>query len=209
MPTGEWTWLEVAKLVVGFSGPVVVLILGLWVRKVVDRIEHRRWAEQSTITWRLSVFERLAPKLNALYSTFSYIGRWREFLPSDIIALKRDLDEIVFTYDFLWSDEFKQRYSRLMAACFDVNQGPGKDAKIKANIDMFRSAHANWDTRWDELFVEPDDRTRRGVIELLVNDVLNAAIRDLTLNLRVSQESSTEDQIQDSQRTSGTPSREH
>jgi hypothetical protein len=184
VPIGPWNWLEIVKLAISFSTPVVVLILGLWIKGLVDRIDQRRWIEQSTIKWRLSVFERFAPKLNMLLSIFTYVGRWKEFQPPEIIGLKRDLDELVFTYYFLWSESFRENYQRLMDACFEVNQGPGRDAKITGNVEMFRQAHKNWDARWDDLFVPADARARRGDIRRLVEVVLSAAIRDLGLNLR-------------------------
>jgi hypothetical protein len=184
MAPGAWTWLEVAKLAVSGTGPIVVLILGLWIKGIVDRMDQRLWSEQNTIKWRLTVFERLAPKLNLLFSVFAYVGRWKETRPPDIIALKRDLDELVFTYDFLWSENFRKAYSELINACFELNQGPGKDAKIRANIEMFRHALADWDPRWNDLFVPVDARTKRSDIRRLVDSVVNTAVHDLGLNLR-------------------------
>ena len=184
IPPGTWTWLEIAKLAVSAIGPIVVLILGLWVKGIVDRIDQRRWAAQNTIKWRLSVFDRLVPKLNLLFSIFSYVGRWKELTPPDIIALKRDLDELVFTYDFLWSENFRQSYNELMLLCFKPNQGPGMDAKIAANIEMFRQAHSNWDSRWDSLFVPTDARAKRADVRRLTQVLLQAAVRDLGLDLR-------------------------
>lgn len=183
IPGGNWTWLEIAKLAVALLGPIAILVLGLWIKSIVDRIDQRRWAVQNTIKWRLTVFDRLAPKLNLLLSAYTYVGRWKELRPPEIVALKRDLDEIVFTYDFLWSETLKAKYQKLMEACFQVNQGPGKDAKIAANVEMFRRAHANSDFSWDELFVSPDTHANRADIFLLVTDVLRVAVQDLELNL--------------------------
>ncbi|MET4726149.1 hypothetical protein ABIF63_010255 [Bradyrhizobium japonicum] len=180
---GNWSWLEIAKLAVSLTGPIVALVVGIWIKQVVDRIEQRRWETQNTIKWRLSVFERLAPKLNLLYSAFSYVGRWKELAPPDLINLKRDLDEIVFTYEFLWSKEFREKYQALMEACFELNQGPGKSAKIAANVEMYRAAHSNWDPRWDDMFVPVEQRSKRADIQRLVDAVLRTAIDDLGLNL--------------------------
>jgi hypothetical protein len=180
---GDWNWLEVAKLTVSLTGPIVTLVVGLWIKRVVDRIEQRRWETQNTIKWRLSVFERLAPKLNLLYSAFTYVGRWKELTPPDLVNLKRDLDEVVFTYEFLWSKGFREQYKGLMEACFELNQGPGKSARIAANVEMYRKAHSNWDPRWDDMFVPVDQRTKRADVQRLVAMVLRTAVDDLGLNL--------------------------
>ncbi|MGO8080493.1 hypothetical protein [Rhizobium leguminosarum] len=183
IPAGDWNWLEVSKLTVSLAGPVVTLIVGLWIKGIVDRIEQRRWEAQNTIKWRLSVFERFAPKLNLLHNAFMYIGRWKELEPPDLITLKRDLDEIVFTYEFLWSTDFREKYKALMETCFRLNQGPGENAKIAANVDMYRKAHSDWDPRWDQMFVPVEQRAKRVDIQALIDVVLRSAVRDLGLNL--------------------------
>ena len=52
-----------------------------------------------------------------------------------------------------------------------------------ANVEMFRHAHANWDPRWDSLFVSADERTRRIDIRRLAEAALRTAVLDLGLDL--------------------------
>lgn len=182
MTQATWSSLEVAKLIVSGLMPLAVLFAGLWIKRLTEKIEHQRWRTESVMEWRIKIFEQLAPKLNALYCCYCYVGKWKNFTPPLIIELKRDADEIVYTNAFLWSDGFMKKYRTMVSACFLEERGPGRDPGIRANIEMYKKAHKDWQQEWNDLFVESKDRIARDEFRALYEETLRQALQDLGLD---------------------------
>jgi hypothetical protein len=172
--------LEIAKLLVSVSVPIIVLFLGLWIRRFTEHIERRTRYSQIEVDWRLSVFKELAPKLNALYCAFNYVGGWREMMPRDIVAAKRECDRVVNTNRFLWSEDFLNAYAGLVAAGFMENRGPGLEFLIRANRDRYRGNEL-WRDDWHSHFVEPQERVHRKDFNKAYDAAINFAVRDLEI----------------------------
>jgi hypothetical protein len=80
---------------------------------------------------RHEIFQEVAPKLNQLLCFMALVGRWKEITPTDVLSLKRDVDEVMYTNCLLFSDTLFATYHAFMARFFamyatiDVSSVPG------------------------------------------------------------------------------------
>ena len=107
MRSGDWTWLEVAKLSAAALTPLLLFVLGVMVNRASRRVEDARWADRKVVEKRLDVYDELAPPLNDIYCFFAEVGHYREISPPDLIARKRAADRIFHVSRPLFEPEFQ------------------------------------------------------------------------------------------------------
>ncbi|MEI6222926.1 MAG: hypothetical protein WCP97_09270 [bacterium] len=179
----DWTSLEVAKLVVQAAVPVVLAIVGFAIKSELMRRENVEWRSRIQVEWRLRLFEEMATDLNKLYCAFNYVGGWRSMSPPDILTLKRKLDQNFHIYDFFWSQQFRQAYSILINACFEVNRGASASAVLRANLCRYKYAWLEgWQDSWDSMFVTETQRLRREEFNELYGNLMLQLRKDIGLN---------------------------
>lgn len=144
-----WTSLEIAKLVVGALTPMTVVGLGFLLARLTRRVEAVQWANQTVVTRRVELFTQVAPMLNQLLCFATFVGRWKAIRPEDAVALKRELDETMFAYFVLFSDELFIAYNRFMRTLFDEFAVTDSDAPLRVAIHSDRGDRRKlpW---WDE-----------------------------------------------------------
>src|SRR4051812_43380233 len=111
MAAAEWSSLEVAKLIVTASIPLVVVLLGLVVSRAARRVEDAQWANRKVIERRLDLYDEMATALNDLYCFFALVGTFREVDPPKAVARKRQLDKTFHVNEYLMGPEFGERYA--------------------------------------------------------------------------------------------------
>lgn len=129
-----WTSLEIARLAVGSLMPVAVVGVGFFLSRLSRRVEVVQWANQTVVTRRVELFMQVAPKLNQLLCFATFVGRWKEIRPEQAIALKRDIDEIMYSNRVLFTDELFAAYQAFMATLFDMYASTDADAPLRAQI---------------------------------------------------------------------------
>jgi hypothetical protein len=129
-----WTSLEIAKLAVGALTPLAVVGLGFLLARLTRRVEAVQWANQTVVTRRVELFTQVAPKLNQLLCFATFVGRWKEIRPEQATALKRDLDETMYSNRVLFSDELFTAYHAFMTTLFDMYASTDADAPLRAEI---------------------------------------------------------------------------
>jgi hypothetical protein len=60
---------------------------------------------QTVVTRRLDIFGQLAPGLNQLLCFATFAGGWKEIQPRQAIAIKRQLDETMYSNRVLFSEQ--------------------------------------------------------------------------------------------------------
>jgi hypothetical protein len=147
---GSWTGVEIATLAVAAVTPLTVAGLGFFIDRVSRRIQQVQWANQTVVTRRLEVFGQLAPGLNKLLCFATFVGRWKEITPQQVIAIKRELDEIIYANRVLFSDELFAAYHHFMATLFAMWATVGADAQLRAPVQSQWGDRRNlpW---WDEV----------------------------------------------------------
>ena len=145
----SWTGVEIATLAVAAVTPLTVAGLGFFIDRVGRRIQQVQWANQTVVTRRLEVFGQLAPGLNQLLCFATFVGRWKEIQPPRAIAIKRELDEIMYANRVLFSDELFAAYHHFMATLFAMWATVDADAHLRAPVKSQWGDRRNmpW---WDE-----------------------------------------------------------
>jgi hypothetical protein len=155
-----WSSLEIAKLVVAALTPMVVAAAGYWINRRLKSLEAAQWSQQKIVERRIQAYDELAPSLNRLFCFFAYVGSWKETKPSEVIGLKRSLDERAHISAPLFDADFLRLYNELLDCCFTTFGIWGEDAKLRTLIDRRRQALSNgWERAWDACFADRDDAT--------------------------------------------------
>jgi hypothetical protein len=134
MPGSDWTSLEVAQLAVSALTPIAVLGLGLLVSNGARRVEALQHANQTVVARRVEIFADVAKKLNRLLCFATFVGRWKEVTPADVLILKRDIDEVMYANRLIFSDELFSAYQAFMTCFFVMYATVEEDALIRAPI---------------------------------------------------------------------------
>src|SRR5437763_5458683 len=141
-----WSSVQIATLAVEALTPITVVALGVLFTRASRRIEQVQWANQTVVTHRLDIFDKLAPGLNQLLCFATFVGGWKEIDPRKAIAIKRGLDETMYANKVLFSDELFAAYHQFMTILFDMFGTTGADAKVRAPIE------SQWGTRRELLW---------------------------------------------------------
>ena len=146
---GSWTSLQVASLAVDALTPVAVAGLGVVFARTSRRIEQVQWANQTLVTRRMEIFAELAPGLNQLLCFATFVGGWKEIQPRQAIAVKRQLDEIMYANKVLFSDDLFAAYHAFMSTLFAMYATTDADAHLRAPVKSQWGDRRNmpW---WDE-----------------------------------------------------------
>jgi len=142
----SWNSVQIVTLIVSALTPITVVVLGVMFARASRRIEQVQWANQTVVTRRLDIFDKLAPGLNQLLCFATFVGRWKEIHPLEAIGLKRKLDETMYANRLLFSEELFAAYHRFMSTLFAMYATTGADAKVKAPIE------SKWGSRRDLLW---------------------------------------------------------
>jgi len=140
---GSWNSVQIVTLIVEGLTPITVVVLGVLFSKASRRIEQVQWANQTVVTHRLDVYDKLAPGLNQLLCFATFVGRWKEIDPRTAIAIKRDLDQTMYVNKVLFSEELFAAYHQFMTVLFAMFATTGADAKVRAPIE------SKWGSRRD------------------------------------------------------------
>jgi hypothetical protein len=140
---GSWNSVQIVTLIVEGLTPITVVVLGVLFSKASRRIEQVQWANQTVVTHRLDVYDKLAPGLNQLLCFATFVGGWKEIDPRKAIAIKRDLDQTMYVNKVLFSEELFAAYHQFMTVLFAMFATTGADAKVRAPIE------SKWGSRRD------------------------------------------------------------
>ena len=140
---GSWNGVQIVTLIVEGLTPITVVVLGVLFSKASRRIEQVQWANQTVVTHRLDVYDKLAPGLNQLLCFATFVGGWKEIDPRKAIAIKRDLDQTMYVNKVLFSEELFAAYHQFMTVLFAMFATTGADAKVRAPIE------SKWGSRRD------------------------------------------------------------
>lgn len=153
MELGQWTWLEIAKLGTQALTPFLVVGLGIYVHRITKKFEYVQWQNQKLIEKRLSIYDKLATELNDLLCYFTYVGKWKDVKPPEVVSKKREIDKQIYLSAPLFSQDFFNACHQFQSLCFDTYNGMGKDAKLRTKYDERAKAMGTaWDSSWAECF---------------------------------------------------------
>jgi hypothetical protein len=170
-PADSWTAVQLVTLVVAALTPLATIVGLILVARSSRRQEQLQWANQTVVTHRVEIFMRMAPGLNELLCFAVFVGDWKEIDPRKAIVIKRDLDQIMYAYRALFSDELFAAYHNFMSTLFNMFATFG-DAKVRAPIESKWGNRRNlrwWHDEMTGLFTE--DPVRLEEIQAAYDDL--------------------------------------
>jgi hypothetical protein len=179
--------LEFVKTLATVAVPVLVAVVGHRLSRRLKMWEASQWRNQELIKARLQYYGQLAPMLNDVMCYLTFVGRWKELTPPDVIRIKRDMDRVVFSVAPLFSQEAFNAYGRFVGTCFGEYSGWPLDAQIRSGFVRRRQARPDsWDPEWEKMFTVNEGQDIRREDLALVRDqyhrLLAALIEDIDLS---------------------------
>ena len=146
-----WNSLEIAKLLIAALIPISIFLVG-------HNLERSSARSQQAI----KIYNEVGPKLNSLLAYYTYVGKWKEMSPLQVIKLKRDLDAAMHTNRPMLSENLFKEYNKFMNTLFHTYQEWGKDAKLNTGWIKRKPAFEvsnkgkTWSSEWNERFSGED-----------------------------------------------------
>jgi hypothetical protein len=153
--SSSWNSVEIATLIVGALTPLTVAFVGLVVARTGRRLEAVQWTNQTVVSHRLNVFREVAPMLNQLLCFGTFVGKWKDITTVNIMSIKRQVDEIMYSNRLLFSDELFAAYREFMTIMFSMYVTKDADALVRAPIHSVwgdRQRQVWWDASMAKLF---------------------------------------------------------
>lgn len=183
----NWNTLELAKLLVSALTPLAVLVFGFWVNRRLKRFEHLQWGNQKVIEKRLAIWDQVAPLLNDLLCYFTYVGAWKEGMPTEMVKLKRQFDRIMHVNASLFPEDVLTKYNDFMGACFSTYGGWGRDAALRTQtLRRKQVAGDAWKPEWDVCFTPKEDCLDPSEIQTKYRVLVVTLASELGIGLRSS-----------------------
>jgi hypothetical protein len=135
----SWNSVQVVTLVVEALTPITVVVLGVLFTRASRRIEQVQWANQTVVTHRLGVFDKLAPGLNQLLCFATFVGGWKETSPTEAIGTKRKLDETMLHW---WTEGMAELFSTENAASPEEIQAAYEELSQQFRTDLYVTRQA-------------------------------------------------------------------
>ncbi|GAB3450969.1 hypothetical protein [Actinophytocola sediminis] len=179
--------LDVLKTLAAVAVPVVVAVVGHRLSRRLKLWEASQWRNQELIKARLHYYGQLAPMINDVMCYLTFVGRWKELTPPEVIKIKRDMDRMFFSAAPLFSQQAFDAYGDFVGACFEVYTGWGSDAQIRSGSVRRRQARPDsWDPEWEKLFTfnEDKDISRQDLAHIrdLYDRLLAVLVEDIELS---------------------------
>lgn len=182
------TVLDLVKTLAAVAVPVVVAVVGYRLNHRLKLWEASQWRNQELIKARLRYYDELAPMLNDLMCYLTFLGRWRDLTPPDVLQLKRDTDRLFFSVSPLFSQRAVDAYQDFVAACFQTFRGWGLEPQIRSGFVHRRDSRPDsWDPSWCQLFTHQENDEVTEEDQAKVRDcydrLLGALAEDIELSI--------------------------
>lgn len=181
--------MEFLKLIDSLLTPLSIAVVGYFIQRTLAE-QNRNWKVQERIAdKRVEIYERVAVDLNRIYCYVMDIGDFKDQKWEAIILAKRNVDRNMFMYQAIWSVDTFQCYENYMLSAFAIEQGAGKDAKIRTRTHQKKEAlkkksenspgkREHWPDSWDINFTEEQDSEHsnkyRRLMTLISRDLMHS-----------------------------------
>ncbi len=173
------------KLLISILTSVMVAGLTWIVNNAVQERGAYLSRQNQILLEKQKIYAEMAVKLNAIYVYIKNIGDFREYQPADILKMKRAVDRQFCSYRPYWSAPTEGHYEAFMKSAFSTYQSAGKDARIRARLDVKKMEFQDrWKSEWDGSFTN-DEAQDIGVeyynlVSAILEDTVSADVRKVS-----------------------------
>jgi len=153
-----------------FLSPVLVLLLGIWIKIDLLRKKQNYSCAERLVGRRIDLYDEMGYKINAIYAYIQRVGKWKDTSPKTIIEYKRYVDEKMHSYQPIWSEATFQAYIAYMDSAFSTHSGHGEDAKIKSSAKERKDCFSGegWVEAWNNSFTGKHDALHKEKYNILM-----------------------------------------
>ncbi len=166
--------VELLKLALPVATAIFVALLTGWTGYVYSQLTQN---QNAIIAKRTELYDKIVKNTNAILSYYMFVGKWKRYTPLDIISFKNDTDELMYSYQPMFSENLFKSYNELFDQFFRIT-GDWKDARLRTSVAC-RIMLDTWQENWRERFEEEDNRAR---ICEAYNKFMNGLAEELQLN---------------------------
>lgn len=124
---------DVVKILGDAALPIVGAVLAFFINKRSKNFE-------SVMEQRVEKYVTLSPLLNDIFTYRMELGDYLSRKPEEILTAKRDADKLVWTFEYLFSQRFRDAYHQFMVASFKMFNAKGTRALIRVKKAPYRIA---------------------------------------------------------------------
>lgn len=147
--------VEIVRAAGSVATPIVVAT-------VAYLFQRRQKIAEAAMSERIRHIGLISPLLNLIYSYRQRVGSYLERSPEDVLRVKRQADQEFWTFEYLWTPEFKTAYHGFMEESFEMNRGAGDKAGIRAESKHYPIASST--PNWRAFTEEPVDKPRNALL---------------------------------------------
>ena len=180
--------LEVWKAIASLLTPVVLVFLTFQVNSVLKEKEHQLKVGEQILKEKQSLYSEMGHDLNIIFVYIADVGDFRKYAPLEVIEKKRKVDRLFWMYAPYWSSNTEEKYKAFMSSAFEMYNGSGIRAKIKAyrheKVAAYQIDEMNWNEKWNNYFTENRDNEYFDkyyeLVESLLSDIVSTDVRKLS-----------------------------
>ena len=163
--------LDLVKTLASLSVPFILV----W---AAHRLQRRQKFFEAVMGEKVRNYGQLSPLLNVIFSYRFRVGDFLDRAPETVLEAKRKADQQFWTFEYLWSDQFRLAYHKFMQDGFAMFGAEGSKARIRVNGEFYPVKSST--PGWEAFSGEPADRA---VLGKLYAELKTAIARDLGFDL--------------------------
>lgn len=177
LPSG-WNSFETTKLGVeilkGIAFPVALAYVGL-------AVARNKQSDEALVSRRIKSLDVIAPAANDILCFVTIVGHWNKLSPDDVINRKRIIDQEMWTYIGIWSQEVWNCYRRFDEIVFEeYGGGSSKPAAIYGDISHLRAEMKTYfNDAWEKCFKTPPPWWSKNIVQINYVNWMRAMRKDI------------------------------
>jgi hypothetical protein len=134
---------EIAMELLRTAAAVAVPFVLVWAGHALQR---RQKFFEAVMTEKVRHYTVLSPLLNLIFSYRMRVGDFLERTPESVLDAKRRADQEFWTFEYLWSADFRAAYHDFMNAAFKAFNEEGTKALIRVdgNVHPVKPTTTGW-----------------------------------------------------------------
>jgi hypothetical protein len=131
--------LELLRTAASLAVPFVLV----W---AAHRLQRKQKFVEATMAEKARHYAAISPLLNLIFSYRMRVGDFLERTPESVLEAKRKADHEFWTFEYLWSNDFRSAFHEFMSAAFRAFNAEGTKALIRADAALYpvKPADPNW-----------------------------------------------------------------